>query len=277
MPVQIARSRQNPMTCCVCNSADAAGLFTAAGHRIVTCRSCGMVYTGDFREEEARYSEKAYFDGSYVERWDQFCHGFQSLVDKIRGYKSGGALLDVGTGVGALLHVARESGFAVRGVELSSWASRFARDEKGLDVICGTLEEAAFRAETFDVVVVNHVLEHVPDPAALLREARRILKKDGLLVLGIPNIGSIMARLAGPRWASLRPEEHRWHFAPDTIKALVAKQGFRRLRFEARDNHAVVGWSLKGVLRRLVNCTALVANRGEAMLLFAAKDDEGRP
>ena len=127
--------------------------------------------------------------------------------------------------------------------------------------------------ESFDVVVLNHVLEHVENLQSLFAEVRRLLKKDGLLVIGVPNIGSLMASIKGDRWASLRPEEHIWHFTPTTLRLLVNEAGFREIYFEAKDNYPVTGWGPFKLFRRVVNFVAVVSNRSEAMLLFAEKNN----
>lgn len=259
--------------CPICGAETVKEFIKAETFQLMQCDSCGLLWTDAFDKRGISYDTDEYFvdKNRYLESWDTFCLHFDGLLDKITAYKKTGTFLDVGCGVGCLVSRAKERGFSSEGVEISTWAAGFARDRKGLNVITGSLEEAAYAPDMFDVVVVNHVLEHVPDFGVLLREVRRILKSDGLLVVGVPNIGSIMARFAGAQWASLRPDEHRWHFTPETIKALIKKEGFCRLSFEARDNHPVVGWGLKSILRRLINWIALITNQGEAMLVFAIK------
>jgi len=232
-----------------------------------------LIYTASFEDGETSYAEDDYFTrkNQYVNRWSEFCAMFESLLDKVVGFKREGKLLDVGAGVGTLLSVAARRGFAVKGVEVSRWAAAFAREKKGLDILTGSLEDACLEMEAFDVVVINHVLEHVDEPRALMAEVHRILKNDGLLVIGVPNIGSIMAGLQSGKWPSLRPEEHIWHFTPATIKRLVTEAGFTELYFEARENHPVAGWSPKDLLKRAINGVAVLTGRSEAMLLFASK------
>jgi SAM-dependent methyltransferase len=261
--------------CPICNAVKVKTFIKAETFQLKQCESCGLILTDAFDAGGISYDADDYFvdKNRYLESWDTFCLLFDGLLDKITAYKKTGLFLDVGCGVGCLINCAKERGFSSQGVEISTWAAGFAREKTGLNVITGSLEEAAYHSDMFDVVVVNHVLEHVPDPGTLLREIRRIVKPDGLIVVGVPNAGSIMARLAGAQWASLRPDEHRWHFTPDTIKALVRKEGLRLLRFEARDNYSAVGWSLKAIVRRVINGIALVTNCGEAMLVFAAKSD----
>jgi len=261
--------------CGLCGSSEAAGYLGVREYRLVRCRGCGLVYVANFGIGGTAYEDDYFIrKNQYVNSWDDFCAVFEVLVNKIVRFKQTGTLLDVGSGVGTLLHVARNRGFTVKGVELSPWASAFARDEKGLDVTTGMLEDAMLRTASFDVVVINHVLEHVPDPRVLLAEIRRILKDDGLLVIGVPNIGSIMAQLKGARWASLKPEEHIWHFTHATLRRLVAEAGFGEICFEAKDNYPVSGWGVKEILQRVINLIAVLTDRSEAMLLFADKKKE---
>lgn len=260
------------MTCGLCGGAAAAPYLEAGGRRLVKCSGCGLIYTGDFIPAQAAYQED-YFSGKnrYIDRWDEFCSMFDALMSKVQDFKRGGKLLDVGAGVGALLTAAGKRGFEVKGVEISPWASAFAREEKGLDVFTGTLAAARFEPETFDVAVLNHVLEHAEAPLELLEGLRRVLKKDGLLVVGVPNIGSIMAAAQGSGWTSLKPEEHIWHFTPETLMSLLARAGFETVFFEAKENHRAVSWGPRSLFRRMVNFVSAATGRSEAMIVFARK------
>jgi 2-polyprenyl-3-methyl-5-hydroxy-6-metoxy-1,4-benzoquinol methylase len=261
------------MNCCVCNRSDTSLYFAAGSHQLVRCNHCGLVYAANFTYNAIAYQGDDYFvrKNEYIRQWKEFCAVFEVLLDKIMRYKQHGRLLDVGAGVGALLHIASKRGFTTYGVEVSDWASAYARDERGLDVVTGTLQDAAFPEAYFDIIVINHVLEHVTAPLEVLTEARRILKSDGLLVVGVPNIGSIMARLLREKWPSLRPDEHMWHFAPNSLRSLIDHAGFREVWFEAHDNYPVQGWSPKAIVRRIINRIAVITDRSEAMLLFAQK------
>lgn len=260
------------MNCGLCGGGAAAPYLEAAGHRLVKCSACGLVYTGDFEKAKAEYKED-YFAARnrYVERWDEFCAMFDALISKVQAFKPGGKLLDVGAGVGALMTAAKKRGFEVRGVEISAWASAFAREEKGLDVFTGSLADAGIGPESFDLAVLNHVLEHAEDPLGLLAGMRRVLKKDGLLVVGVPNIGSLMAGIQGGDWPSLKPEEHIWHFTPETLGALLARAGFEVVFFEARENYHAAGWGPRSLFRRLINGVSVLCGRSEAMIFFAVK------
>ncbi|MEK7721575.1 MAG: class I SAM-dependent methyltransferase [Elusimicrobiota bacterium] len=258
--------------CGLCGGNTAVPFLKTGGRRLVKCAGCDLVRTGDFDGAKTAYQED-YFHGKnrYTERWEEFCAMFDALLARARGFKRQGKLLDVGAGVGALMSAAKKRGFEVSGVETSTWASAFAREEKGLEVFTGTLADARLETEVFDVVVINHVLEHVRVPLELLAEARRVLKNDGLLVIGVPNIGSIMAGLQGGKWASLRPEEHIWHFTRGTLARLLILAGFKVICFEAKENYPVSGWRPESLVKRLISWVSALANRSEAMLVFAEK------
>jgi len=87
----------------------------------------------------------------------------------------------VDTGIGTLLAAAWKGGYSVQGVEISPWAANFAREAKQLDVITGTLAEASLKSGQYDVVVLNHFLEHVENQRELLAELKRVLADDGRL------------------------------------------------------------------------------------------------
>lgn len=261
------------MKCFMCATSNALPYLTAGVHVLERCSGCGLVYVANYSPDSVSYKGDEYFvrKNEYVPHWEEFCILFGRLLDKIECFKPQGVLLDVGAGVGILLYVARQRGFITHGVEVSEWASTYARNERKLNVVAGTLEDAAFPDSKFDVIVINHVLEHVPDPLEMLRNARRILKDDGVIVVGVPNIGSIMAGVLRERWPSLRPEEHIWHFNPFTLRRLIRKAGLREVHFEARDNYAVCGWGPKAVARRVINGVSVLTNRSEAMLIITMK------
>lgn len=228
------------MICNLCSLTYSRRFLKSGTHELVQCSRCGLVRTETFRHGETSYKGDEYFTlkNQYVRQWDDFVAMFRTLVAKTAVYLPPPArFLDVGTGIGALLAAAREAGYRVQGVEFSPWATAFAREEKQLDVIAGTLAEAALKSGAYEVVVLNHVLEHVENPRELLAEVRRVLADDGLLVVGVPNVASLMRSLKKGRWASLRPEEHIWHFAPPTLRRLLRETGFSEVGFEARESH----------------------------------------
>jgi 2-polyprenyl-3-methyl-5-hydroxy-6-metoxy-1,4-benzoquinol methylase len=133
-------------------------------------------------------------------------------------------MLDVGCAAGYFLNAARLH-FDPVGIEPSRKAADFARSQLKLNVQQGALAEAAFADNSFDVVTLSDVIEHLPDPAAELREIHRITRPGGLLYVMTPNIASLAARLLGSKWWGLRPA-HVYYFSPATLSDMVRKAGF---------------------------------------------------
>lgn len=137
-----------------------------------------------------------------------------------------GRLLDVGCGDGTLLGRMRGEGWAVEGVEVDPEAAEHARMKHGVAVHLGALETLQLRGDTFDAVVMSHVLEHVFDPLALLTECRRILKPGGRLVAVTPNAKSLGHRWFGPDWNALDPPRHLHLFSRRTLLECARRAGF---------------------------------------------------
>jgi 2-polyprenyl-3-methyl-5-hydroxy-6-metoxy-1,4-benzoquinol methylase len=136
----------------------------------------------------------------------------------------GRRLLDVGCGSGDFLARMRDRGWSVVGVEPDPVAAEGAR-QRGLDVHDGMLADAAFTDDSFDAIVLSHVIEHVHDPIALLRECGRALRPGGTLVLFTPNLTSVGHRRFGADWRGLEPPRHLHIFSAGALGACVARVG----------------------------------------------------
>jgi SAM-dependent methyltransferase len=140
-----------------------------------------------------------------------------------------GRLLDVGCGKGRFLAAARDAGWQVLGVEFSPTSAAAARLAHGVDVVSGDFLEAPLEGD-FDVITMWHVLEHLPDPAAAIGRAAELLRPGGRLVVSVPNVDSLQARLGGERWFHLDLPRHLFHFGPRSLSAMVGRAGFHVTR-----------------------------------------------
>lgn len=161
-----------------------------------------------------------------------------------------GTLVDVGCGTGAYLAKMRELGWSVIGVEPSADAALVARNELGLDVRTGTLEEAELCEGCADVVVMRMVLEHVRDPRRTLTEVRRVLKPGGRLLLSVPNAGSLERRLFGRHWFAWELPRHLVHFTPASLKGLLCDAGLGPVRVHHLVNANNIAASIRYVAGR---------------------------
>jgi SAM-dependent methyltransferase len=146
-----------------------------------------------------------------------------SLLDLIGEHVSSGRLLDVGCGHGLLLDEARRRGFDVVGLELSRSAALHARQALGLDVREVPLEEFD-TWDSFDVVVLADVIEHLDDPVGAVERCARLLRPGGALCVVTPDPSSITARMAGTRWWGYLPA-HTCLLPRATLHELLGAQG----------------------------------------------------
>jgi 2-polyprenyl-3-methyl-5-hydroxy-6-metoxy-1,4-benzoquinol methylase len=204
--------------------------MTVAGHRLRRCGGCRSLWVESPpppEATEAMYRDARYFSsheagapaagggmapgysGDYLRDRPHVEAKFAAVLEHVERYVAPGRLLDVGCGPGFLLSAARARGWDVRGIDLNPWAAAHARDELGLDVTRASLEEAGFDDAGFDAITMMDLVEHVPDPDALVREAARIVRPGGMLVILTPDAGAPVSRALGARWPEVqRAGEH---------------------------------------------------------------------
>jgi 2-polyprenyl-3-methyl-5-hydroxy-6-metoxy-1,4-benzoquinol methylase len=136
-----------------------------------------------------------------------------------------GHLLDIGCGSGGFLGLARDMGWQVLGVEPDPDAVE-ACTRLGLDVRVGDVGALSQMSAAFDVVTLNHVLEHVHEPVELLEHCRRLLKPGGTLWIETPNIESLGHRFYGADWRGLEAPRHLVVFSFDGLRAALRRAGF---------------------------------------------------
>jgi SAM-dependent methyltransferase len=146
------------------------------------------------------------------------------------GNATPGALLEVGSGSGRFLARMRDAGWTVEGVEFDPVAAARVRRKYGIPVAVGDLPELGYPAGQYDVIAMSQVIEHVPDPVALLRECHRLLRAGGRLVLSTPNPRGLPHRLYGRHWRGLEPPRHQHLFTSAALRRCAIDAGFRDLR-----------------------------------------------
>lgn len=169
-------------------------------------------------------------------------YGMARRFSSVRKYKQQGRLLDIGCATGIFLDSikvleGKNSGnnWDLNGIEVSAFASKIAQ-QKGHNVFCGTLTDAQFPSQSFDVVTLWDVFEHLHDPKCDLAEIHRILKPDGLLVMRVPNLDSWDAKLFGKYWVGYEPPRHLYIFGKQTIVRMLETNGFHVRHMETRSS-----------------------------------------
>ena len=216
---------------------------------IVRCSRCGLVMTNpqDDHGTLARVYG-AHEDNVYELEHDNRRHAALDHLALVTAYRPNPArILDVGCATGIFVGVAQQAGWQATGVDASEWMVSRARIRCPTAAFrVGTLDEIQFPADSFEVITLWDVLEHVSSPRQTLDRVRNWLTPDGCLFLSVPNADSVMARLMGRRWVLLL-REHLWYFSPVTLATLLRQAGFDPVRPRPKRVH----FSLANVLARL--------------------------
>lgn len=200
------------------------------GYKIYICATCGLGET----EDKTLPNYKDYHrDTTYFQEGDQFKNIFTKRLQIVSSLASPGKVLEVGSSVGTLLALFKDAGWEVLGIEPSTYAAREAA-KRGIPTRQETFENTRLTEGTFDAVIFNHVLEHVRNPTDVLKKTSQVLKKGGIILVDVPNFGSLRSNLQGTAWGYLYPNEHKWHFSKDSLLRLLKKSGFQAVYSETR-------------------------------------------
>lgn len=257
-------------TRCFCGSKATRKLFGANPYIIVECQACGQVRTiTPASVKRTQYYEKENFS-IYLEKEEMFRRIFREKIQFLKKYKQQGALLDIGAGVGLFVDEARIAGFDAIGFEPSKSAVAAAKKYFHVSLINHEFNQR-FAKGPYDVVVINHVLEHMTSPNEIINGVSHVLQKKGILVIGLPNFDSILRHIKRGRWQNLIPDQHRWHFTKKTLDQLVLPLGFKSIasQHENHDRSMIISW--KRIIYEVIDIVALATGRAEAVLVIYQK------
>lgn len=213
------------------------------------CHCCGTAVTEGRAADEAARLHRG---GAYAAPPD----GVDRLLEPLRWFGEratlaavgdvarGATVLDLGAGDGRMLDLFRRRGCVVAGVE--PFAPRV---RAGVGIRRTTLEDAEVEPESADVVLLWHVLEHLGDPARALSVASRGMRATGRVVISVPRLDSLQARLGGDCWFHLDVPRHAIHFSRTGMIRLVERCGLR----VARIGNVVIDQNLLGMTQTLLN------------------------
>ena len=253
--------------CPICgfdNSSSAPGRYSRDAWRLKTCARCGLVYLenapsyvqleSEFAWEKTYAQEKArrrrgrtvrYAVSDAGKRLKRLIRGGGLRAKEnrfIRRHIGGGRMLDVGCGSGRTL-MAIPDGVIPYGIEISRFLARKS------DELCAPLGGHvvqrnaidgmdAFEPEFFDGMMMRAFLEHETQPRELLERAHRPLKRDGRIIIKVPNFGCLNRMVTGDCWCGLRFPDHVNYFTPRTLRRLVEESGYRVIQFGPLDHFA---------------------------------------
>ncbi|MEA2421691.1 MAG: hypothetical protein QOF55_790 [Thermoleophilaceae bacterium] len=241
MPVAPAPAADLPVTACAWCGADlpeAAAARPRRGHGRVHCAACRAATTDPWPSEATL---KDAYEGWYRPAGGRFAGPGDALLRRSRAALArrlariapDGPVLDVGAGDGTLLDALRRLGRDATGLELVSTRP---------DIRAADITDLP-RDGRYAAIVFWHSLEHLPRPALALERAAELLAEKGVLVLAVPNSGSLQAQLFKDRWLALDLPRHLVHLPAEALTSRLEQLGLHITRTShLRGGQIVFGW-----------------------------------
>jgi 2-polyprenyl-3-methyl-5-hydroxy-6-metoxy-1,4-benzoquinol methylase len=196
-------------------------------YRIVKCNTCGLVRSDPIAPsgELTRLYQQSTFD--YQAETDNLKRTYGRYLHRLEHLGAGkGALLEIGCGNGFFLEEALNQGYQlIRGVEPSRAAIERAAPVIKENIHCGMMENGLFKAESFNVICLFQVIDHLPDPASVLNECLLLLRKGGLLLTINHNVTALSNATLKDR-SPIIDIEHTYLFSPTTMRRTFEKCGY---------------------------------------------------
>lgn len=229
--------------CLLCGSMENKVIFRELGIDILQCIRCGHIfssyeidqnYDGYFGYEKMQVNADTFWaDEAHAKMYDDFCRRF--IIGRH------GRLLDVGTGLGCFVkRISGYTGWETYGYEISPVAVDFARNNYRLEnIFCGRVEESNFPTDSFDIITLWDVIEHIPNPESLLSYLRSLLKNDGILFVHTPNakvivfVAKLTKMLFGMKTNKhyLEARDHMNLYSMKTMAILLHRNDFTKVKF----------------------------------------------
>jgi len=242
----IERALSGMRTRCLFNHGVAKAVVRKRSLSLMRCSRCGDLFLFELEEKKDIYTD-AYFLEEYESQYGKTYEGDREnirrfalrrldVIERIAG-PGKKSLLDIGCALGFFLEAARERGWDTLGVEISPFASEWARSNLGLDVITGGFLQADLPEEHFDVATLFFVSEHFKHVEKVIERVYRVLKKGGLLVLSLPNRGGADFRTDFSGWVERHPDDHYFDTNVRHLVRYLRGRGFKKKKIVATGIH----------------------------------------
>jgi len=227
------------VNCYNCGSSEISNEFTFKNFRHVHCKKCGMIYVNPRLKEaivHGRNNETIYDKFYDIKIIPSI--GYRRNVLGLNKYKQVALhfsepqrVLDIGCGVGEVLSVFKEHKWDCLGIEFNEHASKYAREEFGLEIINKSVYDFKDNMK-FEVILMFGILEHLHAPAKILRKIHKLLTKDGILVIEVPSADSLLVRSVENGCLTkvdriIEGDRHLMLFSVRGFKSMVESAGFK--------------------------------------------------
>ncbi|MFA6145753.1 MAG: class I SAM-dependent methyltransferase [Patescibacteria group bacterium] len=264
---------------CVCGATDYKIILNLTkegkNYKILICKKCGLSRTWPvpLEGDEDFYQKQ----DDYLERKASLClwRSFAKFsLSGLKKYKKSGKLLDIGCNLGVLVKEAQTLGFNAYGIDPCGPAIKEGKNIFNLDeyLMTGNLATLNFSEASFDVVTLIHCLEHISDLNSILEKIYFILKKDGIILVEVPNFDSFWRILLRQRWYSFSLKQHIWQFEKKSLKNILERNNFFVLKINTRHNmYHRLNFSIVGLIKSVVSMLAYIFRKGDDLIIIAKK------
>jgi len=233
--------------------------------------------------DEKYFSTHTYADitfAKYSMYW--WSNRFYAMLARRYGTR-GARLLEIGSGLGHLV-AQLEGTFETVGIDLNHWAVKESKSVVNKSALqTASAQELPFEDGVFNVVIIKHIVEHLPDPAKAINEIGRVTGKNGILILATPNLGSLLKPWKGEKWIGYQDPTHISLKQPQEWLELIRNAGFNPLkvfadgfwdvpyiRYVPKQIQKLFFGSLGG-LQAITGFVFLPMTWGESMIVIARK------
>lgn len=215
--------------CPICKSNWYKTIGKKNSFEIIKCKDCFTLYAKKTEDSIGYFDYSDYYGEENLNIPDFVYETYRSIIKDFESHRVNSRFLDVGCGAGTLLDIAVERNWNAVGIEVSKPAAEHLK-QRGLNVFEGTLEEAKFPDNHFDVVTCTEVIEHVTNPKELLKEIARVLAPTGILWMTTPHGRGLSGKFLGSNWTVVAPPEHLNLFSIKSLKMCLEEAGFQKCR-----------------------------------------------
>ncbi|MDI6605558.1 MAG: class I SAM-dependent methyltransferase [Candidatus Omnitrophota bacterium] len=249
--------------CPACENSKWADVYRIKEWRIEECAVCGFARIDPLPGRETRsgfYSQEKVVGNNtkqlkFSQKSSRTMKRFFNRIanrdkskmfyNKLSGYLPAAAkILDIGCGDGSFLRLAKKR-FSCTGIEISEYLADLARIQNGVKIIIGDFQVTDLAYEKFDGITLISLLEHLDDPGGAIKKCFNLLNNGGILLIKTVNYGCLNRVIKKENWTGFRPPDHIVYFTPLSLKRLLKKIGFTRIRISAwsfNDNMYCDAW-----------------------------------
>lgn len=234
----VKNKKIKPSNCIICGPIEAVKVingefFNLPESDLVRCPECRLTWIDPVPSSpqiKTFYPQEYY--GIQNQKFSYPLEAFIKLLWKQRIKKfthspsNSKRVLDIGCGRGLSLKILQKFDYEGYGIELSSFSAQKAASIPGLHIFSKPLMECKFKDNFFDLLLIWHVFEHLPNPLESIKEIFRILKPGGSLLLCVPNMASFQSKITGKYWFHLDLPRHLFHYTSCNINTLLRTNGF---------------------------------------------------